>query len=317
MTRKSESGSVRRFGRKDRKDRLPPATPLFPQPDTAAEPPALPAADPPEPDFAALLPDTDSEALESLSALPPDAVRPLKITPPEQRYPPLPPDKPRPQKTPAVQKSSSATAATPHRSQRRGRNLLYNLVALLAFTGTIAAIVVYGIIWNEPQSYLNPFPPDVRYVFVTATPGSAPADGLTPTPETAIITPTFEIVATVPALFPFVMRDGSVIYMANANARGCEWASIAGSVTDIEGRALNGYRVRVTGADLDETVFSGAVLTFGAGGYEMPLGNAPQAGEYTVQLFSPQGAPLSEPYTVTTRTGCQENVAILNLVQSR
>ncbi|MCU0514084.1 MAG: hypothetical protein MUE40_16130, partial [Anaerolineae bacterium] len=117
---------VRRFGRKDRKDRLPPAAPLFPP-----EPPA-------PPDFDALLPDSDPnrdrdrEALQLLAALPPEAVRPLKIVPPEQRYPPLPPDLPPPPPERRPVSAAPAGHQSPGRGQGRGRRTAYNLVTLLA-----------------------------------------------------------------------------------------------------------------------------------------------------------------------------------------
>ncbi|MCU0515189.1 MAG: hypothetical protein MUE40_21760, partial [Anaerolineae bacterium] len=167
--------------------------------------------------------------------------------------------------------------------------------------------VMYSIIWQEPQSYLNPFPPEVRYVFVTATPAAAVAQP----------TPTFPAAATPLPLFPFILRDGAALYIANSNGQGCAWSSIAGSITDAAGSALNGYRVRVTAASFDETVFSGAALTFGPGGYELPLGSAPQPGDYVVQLFSPQGAPLSDAVAVSTRADCAANVVLVNFVESR
>jgi hypothetical protein len=289
----SEPRDVRRFGRQNRKQALPPVPPLFP-------PEEMAAAD--EPDFMALMPDTDQEALATLAQLPPDAVRPLKITPPEQRFPPLQPDSdsvPLPMAAPAPKSTPSPPPVPQHR-------WLYNIITLFACSGTLAMLVIYGIIWREPQSWLNPLPPDIVYIEVTATPGTAPQNVI-PTPMLVVN----------PSDFPFVMTDAGIVYIANANGRGCEWASIAGSVTTEEGTALNGYRVRVTGANFDETVFTGAALTFGAGGFEMPLGNAPQTATYNVQLFSPQGAPLSDVVVLTTRAECEANVTLVNFAQNR
>lgn len=290
----SEPPDVRRFGRQNRKAALPPVPPLFPPEDVSA------GDD--EPDFMALLPDTDQEALATLAQLPPDAVRPLKITPPEQRFPPL-----RPETDDAAIQTTQPAAKTPSAAPRRQRHMwLYNLITVCACMGTLAILVVYGIIWREPQSWLNPFPPDIVFIEVTATPGAEP--------QFAIPTP---LPAVEPSDFPFVMTDAGILYIANANGRGCEWASIAGSVTAADGTPLNGYRVRVTGDNFDETVFTGAALTFGTGGFEMPLGNAPQSATYDVQLFSPQGAPLSDVVVLTTRAECEANVAIINFAQNR
>jgi hypothetical protein len=304
MSDNSDERHLRRVGRKDRKDRLPPSAPLFP----ADTPDPLPPLS--EPDFAMLLPDTDSEALQSLAASSSQAVRPLNIAPAEERFPPI-----RPESALPVQPEAKPTAApnTEDAVLRRGRNGFYNVVTLIAGLGTLALCAAYSVIWVEPRSWLNPFPPDVPYVYVTATPGAAPdvilPNGSTPAP--------LEATPFGAEGFPFVLADTGTVFIANENGRACDWASIAGSVTAMNGAALNGYRIRVTGVDFDETVFTGAALTFGAGGYELPLGNAPVAGDFLVQLFSPQGAPLSEQYLVTTRLGCESNVAIMNFVQSR
>jgi hypothetical protein len=68
---------------------------------------------------------------------------------------------------------------------------------------------------------------------------------------------------------------------------------------------------------LDETVFSGPATNFGAGGFELPLIGTPKQAEFTVQLFSPQDEPLSEPITVTTRADCESNVVVINFVENR
>jgi len=108
-----------------------------------------------------------------------------------------------------------------------------------------------------------------------------------------------------------------VLYAPNNNGTGCNWASIAGSVTDTDGLPLNNYGVQIrhVADNLDVKVFSGSALTFGPGGFELAIGGTPQAGEFVVQLFSPAGAPVSEEYTVMTRDTCEENVAVLRFVQ--
>jgi hypothetical protein len=159
-------------------------------------------------------------------------------------------------------------------------------------------------LWTQPQSWLNPFPPPVEFVYVTATPGAA----LEPT-----------LVATLPSMplvidageYPFVMAD-TVLYAPNGNGKGCAWGSIAGSVTARDGTPLDGYRVHITGGDLEEVAYSGAIQTFGPGGYEMNLGSVPQEQDYTVQLFSPQDAPLSAAYPITTQASCEQNVTVVN-----
>jgi hypothetical protein len=116
--------------------------------------------------------------------------------------------------------------------------------------------------------------------------------------------------------YPFIARD-PVLYIPNANDFGCSWWSIAGTVTDLSGQGLTGYRIRITGEGINETVFSGAALTFGPGGYELPLIGSPQIATFSVQLFSVQDVALTEAVTIQTRSDCEGNVALVNFVQNR
>ena len=266
------------------------------------------------------LPDDDS-ALQALSQLGEDVVRPIKVTPKEERYDPLAPNQLTHDE--AVQQQVIDTQLKPKPS--RAKRWLYNLVSLLAIFGTITVCAWYTIIWQNPQSQLNPFPPATEFYYVTATPAPTLPNTLAPneTPQVNITTlpsvlstPTLAV-TTDPDLAQFPFRTDEPLYIANANGRECNWASIAGSVTGVDGQAVDGLGIRITGADIASTVFSGATRTFGPGGYELNLGGAPQAGDFTVQLFSSAGAPLSDEITVTTRAECSANVLILNFLQLR
>ena len=292
--------SVRRVGRQDRKEQLDPVSPLFPEGEAA---PSQDATEGETPDLLAFLPEDDpEEGLELLANLPPRVLRPNAITPAEERFPPIAPPLPAPRvRKPAAQ--SLKPAAKPRRTR------LYNIITLLAFVGILAWGGIFAVLWTEPQSWMNPFPPAPEFVYVTATMGSE------------LLAPT--LVATVPPVplvidsegYPFVITD-TILYAPNGNGLGCAWGSIAGSIMARDGSPLSGYRIRVIGNGLDEVTFSGAAMTFGPGGYEMPLGSVPQTQDYTVQLFSPQGAPLSPAYPVTTQAECEQNVAVVNFQEA-
>jgi hypothetical protein len=130
-----------------------------------------------------------------------------------------------------------------------------------------------------------------------------------------VITETPSLISATESPYPFIAQE--ILYAPNSNDLGCNWWSIAGTVRDSSGAALNGYRIRVSGAGLNESVFSGASQGFGAGGFELPLVGAPGEEDFTVQLFSAQDAPLSELINVTTRADCDANVTIVNFVQNR
>jgi hypothetical protein len=199
--------------------------------------------------------------------------------------------------------------ASPAAKPKPRNSRLYNVITFLAFLGTLAALGIFAVLWTQPQSWLNPFPPPVEFVYVTATPGTAPEPTLVTTlPPAPLVIDAGE--------YPFVMAD-AVLYAPNGNGKGCAWGSIAGSVTARDGSPLDGYRIHITGGGLDEVAFSGAIQTFGPGGYEMNLGSVPQAQDYTVQLFSPQDAPLSPAYPITTQAACEQNVAVVNFREAQ
>jgi hypothetical protein len=118
------------------------------------------------------------------------------------------------------------------------------------------------------------------------------------------------------AVYPFV-RETDVDYIANGNGRECEWSSIAGVVFDMNGEPINGLGVQVTDQMTQEenTVYTGSTATFGDGGFELPLGTAPEQNGYFLQLFSPVGVPLSAPITVVTSDRCAQNVAFVTFQQ--
>ena len=308
-----DNKNVRRFGRRDRKDKLPEAKNLFPVEDDSPE-----AEDSSSPDAhvdfdidSLNLPDTDSEALSMLSALG-DEVRAPIITPKEERYPPLAPvDRPAPKKSEPIQVAPE---------KQRGR-FLYNLLTLLFILATIANIIWFFIVWDNPQSTWNPLPPATRFIEVTATPSSSDTVIIDATPDESgqifvVITDT-PIPTAISTESPHPFITAPVLYAPNSNELDCNWWSIAGTVTDLDGNPIPGYRIRVTGDDVDETVFSGASQAFGEGGYELPLIGTPRESAFTVQLFSPQDAPLSAEVSVSTRADCDSNVTILNFIQNR
>lgn len=254
------------------------------------------------------LPDRDEAALKSLAALQ-DEVRAPIITPAQERFPSINPqlaDPPKPAPPPKPKPKYLLNSVT--------------IVALLATGGLIAWIAA---IWVNPAGSVNPFPPSTPFVQITATPlGFIAPDLPTPNASGQII-----VIATEtprPTIASASVNDGPVYpfalveigYIANGNGLGCSWSSIAGSVTDAVGNGLAGYRVRVTGSGLNETVFSNTAPTFGPGGFELPLDNAPEETEYTLQLADAQGNLLSEQFTLTTRNDCEGNVVVANFTQN-
>lgn len=267
------------------------------------------------PDLDALLPNTDAEALAALSSLPPDTVRQVKITPPAERYPPV-----APQAAPErAQTQRVGMAEKAKRAAQRRRNRRFNRITALSLIGSVVLAMIYITIWTNPYSALNPLPPPTAYYYVTATPAAEIASNPLPAPPSQ---PQATATALDFADYPFALADG-IAYQANTNGRGCEWASIGGTVRAADGTGLTGYRVRIVqaqnenaGANFDEVVFSGSARTFGEGGFELLLGGTPQEATYNVQLLSARGVPLAPTIPITTRADCDANVVLLNFIQT-
>jgi hypothetical protein len=279
MSDEQETGGVRRFGRRDRKRSLDPRGPLFPPDEPIEE--SSPTADEPEPSA-------------------------VEVSVPEPTEPIAPPKVQRP-----VSASTSVAPAS------RGKSVMANVLTVLFLLATVGMIGLIAIITANPNTPLNPFPPFTPLpIVITATflpPTETPIGTAAPT---ATFTPlAIDAGNTTPAAFSFALANEQPVYALNANDKGCNWSSIAGTVTDGKGTALDGYRVHVTGNGVDETVFSGATQTFGAGGFELFLNGTPQAQTYTVQLSDPQSHPLSPPYSVATKASCDQNVVVLQFVQ--
>jgi hypothetical protein len=280
LSDQDERSSVRRLGRKDRKRRLDPRGPLFPPEAEVVPPPSGDEAPEPAPDA---------------------PIAEVKM-PPAERFPAL------------DFAPNEEAVPSPVPAPARSRNTcLPNVITLLFLLGTLVMIGLYAVITLNPYTPFNPFPPFtplpqiVTATFLPPTATLLPTFGPTPTftaiPLDALTTPS--------SAYSFALSNDSPVYIANANDQGCNWASIAGSVTDANGTALNGYGVHITGEGIDSVVFSGAALTFGAGGFELFLNGTPQDKTYSVQLLSPQGVVVSDTYSVATHSSCEQNVAVL------
>lgn len=254
------------------------------------------------------------------------------------RFPPLPDEQPEP--APLKEPPRRPVTQPPRsRAGNRARNLVSGFF-LLATCGVIAYIAV---IWNDPYSALNPLaPPTPIPIVVTATftPTHTYTPSHTPTPSATYTaspipsitpSPTFTPIflegfstpqsETDPAAtgevadFAFTLSGNRVLYITNPEGRGgCNWSSIAGSVVDAEGAAINGYRVRIVGDDVDEILTTGSAPGFGPGGFELNLGSAARDAQYVAQLLDENETPVSPVYTVETRSDCELNIAALRFV---
>jgi len=115
---------------------------------------------------------------------------------------------------------------------------------------------------------------------------------------------------------PFPFTAEPVYYAANNNDQGCQWLSIAGTVTDLNGRAITSLAIEINGDEFHNVQFSGSAARWGAGGFEFNLGSAPRSATYTLRVLGPTGGPISEVIFVNTGNTCQTNIAIVDFIQN-
>ncbi len=166
----------------------------------------------------------------------------------------------------------------------------------------------------SPTPTTTPLPTATATPTATQTPvvgGGGVTPTLAQTESVAVTQPQYTL-----SPFPFTVKP--IRFTANTTKDGCQWQSIAGTVVDLAGKPIKGLAIRVAGSNgnIDEVHYSGTALTFGESGFEVFLGAIPREDQYTIQLLGRTGAPISDTIEITTRTGCEQNVVIVNFVQN-
>jgi len=230
-----------------------------------------------------------------------------------------------------------------------GGGCLLNVLSGIFVSGTVVVVLLFALIFINPQSGLNPLPPPtIPALVLTDTPTPTPK-GLLPatwTPTTApTITPTkTQIPSDTPEPTPedtaipspnlesgtsFSVQVGSPSHTENSAhpESGCNWLGVAGQVFDSDGLPVSGLLVE-SGGILGEIEISGLTLTgeasvygeapvYGEGGYEIVLHDTPVSsdGDIWIQLMDQAYQPLSEKVYFQTYDSCDSNLVKINFAQ--
>lgn len=195
----------------------------------------------------------------------------------------------------------------------------WNCGSLVFFLGAIAAAAFIALLFLNPFSEFNPFPPvppteipSSTPALAPATPTEAPTATLTPT-----ATPTVDIAGGV-----FQIQEGSPVAMDSTIFHpelACNFMGIAGQAFSLDGTPITALQVHVTGTLGDQAIdkigLTGAATQYGSGAYyEIQLGPQPIASDNTLQvtLLNASGGPISDPFSFSTSASCQENLVIIN-----
>lgn len=200
----------------------------------------------------------------------------------------------------------------------------WNCGSLVLFIAALALAGFFALLFLDPQSGLNPFPPPPATATEAAT--------STPTPEIATATATLEATSTAtleptaePLSQSFVIQDGSPAPLDASVFHpelGCNFMGIAGQVFGADGAPIADLQVQVTGTLGEETIdkigVTGAATQFGSGAYyEVQLANTPIVSDNTLQVTvqNAGGQVLSAPFTFSTTDSCQANLILINFVE--
>lgn len=231
---------------------------------------------------------------------------------------------------------------------------LWNILTLTVLLAIVCMVAVFVIIFINPYSSLNLFPPPTlpvantmptltptaiqalpatwtATVTATATPTLTPTKTNTPIPSA---TPTLQFTATQTPTgtlaiveLPFDVGMGSPVALASLTFHpeaGCNWLGVAGQALDMSGAPLTtGLVIKLGGVlggvEKDFTGLTGTAPQYGEAGYEIVLASKPIASTQTlwVQLLDPAGLSLSPKIYFDTFESCDQNLIMINFQQLR
>jgi hypothetical protein len=118
---------------------------------------------------------------------------------------------------------------------------------------------------------------------------------------------------------PFGLQSGTPAVLANfLNSDGCNYMGVGGQVFKLNGDAITGLVVEITGILGGKNVLflalTGSAQNLGPGGYEMKLGTQPVAsnGTLKIQVFDLNGIPQTPLIPINTYTDCTKNFILVN-----
>lgn len=229
------------------------------------------------------------------------------------------------------------------RRKKTQRNQIWDILSIFFLVATVVAICYFAILFANPASAANPFPPPTLPALIqiptstptpvrlppTWTPAPTNTPTLAPSPTSEITLPADTGSAPQPtsdqtAKYPFAIK-GDPVAMANTvfhSDLNCSWQGVAGQVLSIQGSHMVGYRVHLqgyyNGKTIDLTTLSGgAQAWYGESGYEFKIGNTPidSTGKLTLQLEDQSGMAISDKVVLNTYSDCNKNLVLVYFQQ--
>jgi len=168
----------------------------------------------------------------------------------------------------------------------------------------------------------------------TATLSDTATPEFTPTPETVSstkapasgelqatkkpVTPNIIRVGQEPS-YPYGLQSGTPAVIQNfLNTDGCNYLGVGGQVFKLNGEAVTGLVVEITGTLNGKNVLylglTGNAQNLGPGGFELKIGNQPvdSSGTLKIQVFNLSGVPQTPLVPINTYADCNKNFILVN-----
>lgn len=212
---------------------------------------------------------------------------------------------------------------------------LWNLISTLVFLATLAVGAASSLIFADPQSEFNPFPPALTQTVqpeasataeatATATIEASPPPTSTNTPLPSP-TPTTVPPSPTPTRAPgsyFRIQEGSPATLDASVFHpdlGCKFFGVAGQAFGLDDAPIPGLRVQITGTlngqAVDKLGLTGAATQYGTGSYyEIRLGDTPIASQNSLNIVlrDAGGQAISDPLAFSTTANCSQNLILIN-----
>jgi len=242
----------------------------------------------------------------------------------------------------------------PERKVNR-KSRVWNFLTVVVVLGICGLAYYFLIIYNNPNSPLNPFPPaPLPTLYQTVTPTSTiilreatwtPTKTIQPSPSrttaptwtllpqmiTPSITRTSPVMPTEPT--PTITStpmpvSAEITHLASTDFhpdKNCAWLGIAGKVLGTDGKPLQSKTLIQLGGTLDGEAInllalSGTALAYGQSGFEFVLSDHPIASTQMlwIQLLDNSTAtPLTNKIYFDTYGGCTQNLVMVVFTKTR
>jgi hypothetical protein len=242
----------------------------------------------------------------------------------------------------------------PEKKKVNRKSLVWNFLTVIVLLGIFCVGFYFLSIFNNPKSFLNPFPPaQVPTLFQTTTPTPTillqpatwtptitdtpeasrtkaptwtllpemvtPTDTLTPGITPTISTTQTSAVTSMPAS-AVITYEPSTDFHAD---KGCKWLGVAGKVLGTDGKPVLNQYIQMGGIldakGINYLTLSSTASIYGAAGFEFVLSDHPIASSQSlwIQLFDNNFKPLTNKIPFDTFADCAKNLVMVTFTTTR